>query len=83
MPVHLCTSHTSFQVLLKGEGEIGEGGEGDDDDMGGLEEEVDKTMHLKGQMMFMVEWNVIMFLSSPVVANLDVLQVFIRNNINE
>ena len=70
-------------MLLKGEGEIGEGGEGDDDDMGGLEEEVDKTMHLKGQMMFMVEWNVIMFLSSPVVANLDVLQVFIRNNINE
>ena len=63
-------------MLLKGEGEIGEGGEGDDDDMGGLEEEVDKTMHLKGQMMFMVEWNVIMFLSSPVVANLDVLQVF-------
>ena len=43
--------------------------------MGGLEEEVDKTMHLKGQMMFMVEWNVIMFLCSPILPNLEMLQV--------
>ena len=37
------------------------------------EEGDDKNLHLKGQMMFMAEWNVIMFLSSPSLKNLDAL----------
>ena len=32
-------------------------------------------MHLKGQMMFMAEWGVIMFLSSPILSDLDSLNV--------
>ena len=49
--------------------------EEDDDEMGELmgEEGDDKNLHLKGQMMFMAEWNVIMFLSSPSLKNLDAL----------
>ena len=63
-----------IEVLLKGAGDAGEGGE--EDDGGGLEEEeVDKTMHLKGQMMYMVEWNVILFLCSPVLGNQSVRSI--------
>ena len=36
-------------------------------------EENDKSLHLKGQMMFMAEWNVIMFLCSPSLSDLDSL----------
>ena len=32
-----------------------------------MEEEVDKTLHVKGQMNFMADWNVVMFLCSPSV----------------
>ena len=39
-----------IENLLKGEGEVAEEGGDDGDDMGGLEEEVDKMMHLKGQI---------------------------------
>ena len=62
-----------IENLLKGEGEVAEEGGDDGDDMGGLEEEVDKTMHLKGQMCYMAEWNVILFLCSPNLPNLDTL----------
>ncbi len=33
----------------------------------------DRSLHMKGQMMFMPEWNVIMYLASPVLGDLDVL----------
>ena len=36
-------------------------------------EEEDKSLHLKGQMMFMAEWNVIMFMSSPILSDMDAL----------
>ena len=38
-------------------------------------EDEDKSLHLKGQMMFMAEWGVIMFLSSPILSDLDSLKV--------
>jgi guanylate cyclase len=38
----------------------------------GLEEQ-DKNLHLKGQMMFMAEWNVIMFLCSPSLPDLETM----------
>ena len=43
------------------------GGEEDEgeDDTNMMEEEVDKSLHIKGQMNFMPDWNVIMFLCSP------------------
>ena len=44
------------------------------DDLGDLMgEEEDKSLHLKGQMMFMAEWNVIMFMSSPILSDMDAL----------
>ena len=36
---------------------------------------VDKSLHIKGQMNFMPDWNVVMFLGSPAIANLEQLQV--------
>ena len=49
--------------------------DGDDDEPMELmgEEGDDKNLHLKGQMMFMAEWNVIMFLSSPSLKNLEAM----------
>ena len=44
-----------------------------------MEEEVDKSLHIKGQMNFMPDWNVVMFLCSPAIANLEQLQVFSIN----
>ena len=38
-------------------------------------EEEDKSLHLKGQMMFMAEWGVIMFLSSPILTDMDSLNI--------
>ena len=57
------------------------GGEEDegDDDANMMEEEVDKSLHIKGQMNFMPDWNVVMFLCSPAIANLEQLQVFSIN----
>ena len=37
--------------------------------------QVDKSLHIKGQMNFMPDWNVVMFLGSPAIANLEQLQV--------
>jgi len=58
--------------LLKAKGVMGgdEDGE-DDDDQNLMDEEVDKSLHLKGQMNFMADWNVVMFLCSPAIKNLD------------
>ncbi len=65
-----------IDTLLKGEGTIEKRADGDE-----LEEEPlmlgedgeDRSLHLKGQMMFMAEWNVIMFLCSPNLPDLDTL----------
>ena len=51
----------------------GESASEEDNLADGLMEEVDKSLHLKGQMMFMAEWNVIMFLCSPSLPDLDTL----------
>ena len=40
-----------------------------------LTPKVDKSLHIKGQMNFMPDWNVVMFLGSPAIANLEQLQV--------
>merc|ERR1739844_571780 len=64
-----------IDVLLKAGGQAHAGGDNDEEDdepmelMG--EEGDDKNLHLKGQMMFMAEWNVIMFLSSPILSDMD------------
>ena len=52
------------------------GGEEDEgeDDTNMMEEEVDKSLHIKGQMNFMPDWNVVMFLCSPAISNLEQLQ---------
>lgn len=48
--------------------------EGHEDNTGGLlGDDHDNSLHLKGQMMFMAEWNVIMFLCSPSLPDLDTL----------
>ena len=43
--------------------------------------QVDKSLHIKGQMNFMPDWNVVMFLGSPAIANLEQLQVLIKQNL--
>jgi len=63
-----------IDVLLKtGGAPGGEGGDDDDDDGNLMEEEVDKSLHLKGQMNFMADWNVVMFLCSPAIKDLEQL----------
>ena len=65
-----------IDVLLKAGGrEISSSkGNEDDDDMGNMmEEEVDNSLHLKGQMMYMAEWNVIMYLCCPSIADIESL----------
>ena len=65
-----------IDVLLKNAGReiTTSAAEDDDDDLGDLMgEEEDKSLHLKGQMMFMAEWNVIMYLSCPALSDLDSL----------
>jgi len=60
--------------LLKSKGALGaedDGEDGDDDNL--MEEEVDKSLHVKGQMNFMADWNVVMFLCSPAIKNLEEL----------
>lgn len=57
--------------LIKNGGASGiEGDEGGDDE-NMMEEEVDKSLHLKGQMNFMADWNVVMFLGSPAIKDLE------------
>ena len=43
--------------------------------------QVDKSLHIKGQMNFMPDWNVVMFLGSPAIANLEQLQVLTNQNL--
>ena len=64
-----------IDVLLKNAGrEITTSAADDvDDDMNLMGDEEDKSLHLKGQMMFMAEWNVIMYLSCPALSDLDSL----------
>ena len=66
-----------IDALLKEGGKAIVEGAGDADDEEGMGdlmgEEEDKSLHLKGQMMFMPEWGVIMFLSSPSLKDLDML----------
>ena len=65
--------------LLKTGGAAGGGDDEEDDDENLMEEEVDKSLHLKGQMHFMPDWNVIMFLCSPALkVNLKGMWLFFR-----
>ena len=62
-----------IDVLLKTGGAPGGEEEEGDDDENLMEEEVDKSLHMKGQMHFMADWNVVMFLCSPAIANVEQL----------
>jgi len=62
-----------IDVLLKTGGSPGGDDEEGDDDENLMEEEVDKSLHMKGQMHFMADWNVVMFLCSPAIANVEQL----------
>jgi hypothetical protein len=63
-------NHSSRLCCVQG-GEPGK--DEDDEDENMMAEEVDNSLHMKGQMMFMAEWNVIMFLASPKLADLKAL----------
>ena len=63
--------HSRLSLCENAGGEEDEG----DDDANMMEEEVDKSLHIKGQMNFMPDWNVVMFLCSPAISNLEQLQV--------
>ena len=43
---------------------------GFDDDMNLLEEDIDKTLHIKGQMVFMADWDQMLFLACPIMKDL-------------
>merc|ERR550532_3141260 len=43
---------------------------GFDDDMNLLEEDIDKTLHIKGQMVFMTDWDQMLFLACPIMKDL-------------
>ena len=45
-----------------------------DDEENLMGEEVDNSLHIKGQMMFMAEWNLIMFLAAPILTDLNTLE---------
>ena len=63
-----------IDILLKTGGTLGgEGDDEDDDDQNLMEEDVDKSLHLKGQMHFMADWNVVMFLCSPALKDIEQL----------
>ena len=61
-----------IEVLLKTGGSPG-GGDEENDDENLMEEEVDKSLHIKGQMHFMADWNVVMFLCSPALSDVEQL----------
>ena len=44
---------------------------GFDDDINLLDEDTDKTLHIKGQMIYMKEWDAIMFLACPIMNDLN------------
>ena len=52
-----------IDALLKTGGEMGGEAEDDEDDQNLMEEEVDKSLHIKGQMNFMPDWNVVRYCS--------------------
>lgn len=54
-------SNDPIDALLKTGGEMGGEAEEDDDDQNLMEEEVDKSLHVKGQMNFMPDWNVVRY----------------------
>ena len=62
-----------IDILLKTGGSPGGDEDGEDDDENLMEEDVDKSLHMKGQMHFMADWNVVMFLCSPAIANVEQL----------
>jgi len=62
-----------IDVLLKTGGSPGGEGDEEDDDENLMEEDVDKSLHLKGQMHFMADWNVVMFLCSPALKDIEQL----------
>ena len=62
-----------IDLLLKTGGAAGGEAEEDDDDQNLMEEDVDKSLHLKGQMHFMPDWNVVMFLCSPALKDIEQL----------
>ena len=62
-----------IDLLLKTGGAADGDVEEDDDDQNLMEEEVDKSLHLKGQMHFMSDWNVVMFLCSPALKDIEQL----------
>jgi len=66
-------TNEAIDVLLKTGGAPGGETEEEEDDGNLMEEEVDKSLHLKGQMNFMADWNVVMFLSSPAIKSLEQL----------
>merc|ERR1712106_1006715 len=67
------TTNEAIDILLKTGGAPGGEGDDDGDDDNMMEEEVDKSLHLKGQMNFMADWNVVMFLGSPAIKDLEKL----------
>ena len=40
------------------------------DELNILDEDIDKTLHIKGQMVFMKEWNQMLFLACPIMKDL-------------
>ena len=69
-PCHKVLCH-----IQDGGGQDGGGGGDDvDDEENLLAEEVDNSLHLKGQMMFMAEWNLIMFLAAPILNDIGTLE---------
>lgn len=62
-----------IDVLLKTGGASGGDDDGDDDEENLMEEDVDRSLHLKGQMHFMADWNVVMFLCSPALKDIEQL----------
>jgi hypothetical protein len=76
--IYEIMTNEPIDILLKAGGETTDQDQVEDDaEEGGMGdlmgEEEDKSLHLKGQMMFMAEWNVIMFLCSPSLSDLDTL----------
>lgn len=70
-------TNENIDVLLKNDGALTAEAEGDGEEADGdnlMEEEVDKTLHLKGQMNFNPDWGVVMFLGSPAIKDLNELQ---------
>merc|ERR1712002_1193560 len=44
---------------------------GFDDDMNLLDEDIDKTLHIKGQMVWIADWDQMLFLACPIMNDLN------------